>query len=75
MVLSQRLVALRGELAAAAWRYHEIEHDQRLASEADVAELRGQVLNLGRKINQLEALLELAEDLGFRPGTRSGPEP
>jgi transcription elongation GreA/GreB family factor len=73
MMLSRRIAALHRELATAAWRYQEIEHDQRLASEADVAELRAQVLNLGRKINELEALLELAEQPGLETGHAIGP--
>ena len=72
-VLSQQLVALHRELAEGARRCREIEQDQRLASDDEFAELQGRVLQVGVEINQLEALLERAEDPGLEIGETIGP--
>ena len=72
-VLSQRLLALHRELADSAWRCREIETDQRLASDEELAALQRRVLQLGVEINQLEALLERAEDPDLESGDSIGP--
>jgi transcription elongation GreA/GreB family factor len=72
-MLSQRLVALRRDLAAAAWRVQEMEHDQRRTSPGDLERARRRVLNLGLEINQLESLLELAEHPELEIGQTIGP--
>jgi transcription elongation GreA/GreB family factor len=72
-VLSQRLAAVHRELADSAWRCREIEEDQRLASDEELAALQRRVLQLGVEINQLESLLERAEDSQLESGESIGP--
>ena len=72
-VLGQRLLALHRELAESAWRCREIETDQRLASDEELAALQQRVLQLGVEINQLESLLERADDPALDGGESIGP--
>jgi len=72
-VLSQRLLALHRELAERARLCREIEQDQRLASDDELAALQRRVLQLGVDINQLEALLERADDPELESGESIGP--
>lgn len=72
-VLGHRLLALHRELAESARLCREIEQDQRLASDEELAGLQRRVLQLGVEINQLEALLERADDPAPANGESIGP--
>jgi transcription elongation GreA/GreB family factor len=72
-VLSQRLLSLHRELAAAAWQCREIGDDCRVVSQADLDRLRQRALILSLEINQLESLLELADSPELEIGKAIGP--
>ena len=74
-MLGQRVLFLQRELAVAAWRWQQIEHDQRSGSPAELEELRDRILGLSLEINQLEAAIELADHPEIQPGEAIAPEP